>query len=387
MRILLYRWGAYTETDIEKELKNQGIYVREFIYPVENKHQDEKMEKSMTDMIQVDKIDAVFSVNYFPVVAKVCNRENIKYISWSYDAPLNVTNIEETLGFETNYVFMFDRLQAEQYICKGYRNVYHLPLAVSTDKYDRIVVNEDERKKYSCDISFVGNLYSDILNLYTSPLTDYQKGYIEALCQSQKQIYGSYILDELLDDNFINSINEQYRKVNSETDIVMTKEALSYAMASNITRNERLTLLGILSKYHSVCYYSKEQSDILKNARYCGTVDYNTEMPKVFKLSLMNLNITLKILKSGIPLRALDIMGCGGMLFSNYQPELSENFQDGVEAVFYESIEDAFEKAQYYLKDKDKIREISHNGYIKVKENYNYKNRFKQIFNIANINI
>ena len=142
MKILFYRWGAYTEKDIVEELSAKGVTVNEIIYPVKDKHHDDNLETMLGNMIDKGSFDAVLSINYFPVVASVCNTRNIKYISWTYDAPLNVTNIEDTLGFETNYVFMFDRLQTDGYINAGFNNVYHLPLAVSTKRYDRIVLTE-----------------------------------------------------------------------------------------------------------------------------------------------------------------------------------------------------------------------------------------------------
>lgn len=52
-----------------------------------------------------------------------------------------------------------------------------------------------------------------------------------------------------------------------------------------------------------------------------GPIDYYNEMPYVFNNSRINLNITLRSIKSGIPLRAMDICGAGGFLLSNYQAD------------------------------------------------------------------
>lgn len=52
-----------------------------------------------------------------------------------------------------------------------------------------------------------------------------------------------------------------------------------------------------------------------------GAVDYYEVMPHVFKQSKINLNITLRSIQSGMPLRAWDIMGAGGFLLSNYQAD------------------------------------------------------------------
>ena len=52
-------------------------------------------------------------------------------------------------------------------------------------------------------------------------------------------------------------------------------------------------------------------------------------MPLVFQNSKINLNITLRSIKNGIPLRAIDIMGAGGFLLTNYQNDFGLHFTDG----------------------------------------------------------
>lgn len=70
-----------------------------------------------------------------------------------------------------------------------------------------------------------------------------------------------------------------------------------------------------------------------------GTVSYTAEMPDVFYRSKINLNLTLRSITSGIPLRA-DILGCGGFLLSNYQPELCEYFTPDVDFVYFNDMDD-----------------------------------------------
>ena len=379
MRALVHRWGAYTEEDVIHYLNKMNIQTIVIIHPLSDKNHDELFEKKLKETIRSGDFDFVFSVNYFPVIAKASHECNLKYVSWSYDAPLNVINIEETLGLSSNIVYMFDKVQVEGYREKGFDNVYHLPLAVPIERYDAVRLTTSDTRKYSSDISFVGNLYSDILGSYISPLTDYDKGYIEAVCSAQQQLYGAYIIDNNISDELIERINNKYREIKPDTDIVLSREALSYAMASYTTRKERLSILGVLSKKCDLKYYSGEENAILSGARFGGKVDYRTDMPKVFKASGVNLNITLKILQSGIPLRALDIMGCGGFLLSNYQPELAEYFEDEKDVVMYTSMEDAVSKAIYYASNKDKANKIALSGYEKVKRRFSYQDRLSRI--------
>lgn len=383
MRILFYEWGSYTAKDIESFFSKNGIQYKLYTYVLKDKNHDEKFISEFSRCISEGNYDAVFSVNYFPLVAECCYKKNIKYISWSYDNPLNVIDIEKTLGYATNYVFMFDKVQCENYRNKGFDNIYHLPLAVNVDRLSKIMNDASDISRYQADISFVGNLYSSMLGAYVEPLSEYQKGYIDGICNVQSNLYGYYCIDSMLTDSFMNSINEQYKIVKPDTTFVLPREALSYAMAAEVTRKERLSILGILSNHFDVQLYSREKIKEFANIKCKGECDYYSEMPKIFKNSKVNMNITLKILQSGIPLRVLDIMGTGGFVLSNYQPELAENFVNEQEVVMYDSIEDAFCKAEYYLRHDEEREEIAKAGYQKVKQEYTYEKQFSKIMTIV----
>ena len=100
------------------------------------------------------------------------------------------------------------------------------------------------------------------------------------------------------------------------------------------------------------------------------------------RYSKINLNITLRSIESGMPLRALDVMGAGGFLLSNYQTELAENFVDGEELVLFESEEDLLAKVEYYLQHEKERQAIARCGWKKVCEEYSYEKRVAQIMEL-----
>ena len=143
-------------------------------------------------------------------------------------------------------------------------------------------------------------------------------------------------------------------------------------------------MLEQMGEISHTCLYSSESVSI-PNVNSKGPLKYPDEMPCVFRYSKLNLNPTLKCIQSGIPLRALDIMGAKGVLLSNYQPELAEYFENEKDLILYESIEDAIDKADFYLRHEDLRREIALNGYQKVKESFSYPERINTLFRIAKI--
>ena len=103
-------------------------------------------------------------------------------------------------------------------------------------------------------------------------------------------------------------------------------------------------------------------------------------MPEVFRRSKINLNISLRLIQSGIPLRVLDVLGCGGFLITNYQQEIAENFENGIDLVMYEDYVDLVEKVEYYLIHEEERKAIALNGYNKVRERFNFDDRVRIMF-------
>lgn len=383
MKLLIYKWGAYLQYDICELCNEKGIFFKEFVWQFESKNGDEKFEKWFCDNVSAEVYDAVLSINYFPVLSEACKKKNLKYIAWCYDAPLNVERIEETLGNDNNYVFLFDRMQFLSYANKGFETVYHLPLGVNSSRMRNLRITENERRKYATEVSLVGNLYESKIHELMALMEDYTRGYIKALMDAQANIYGCYMLDDVVTKDLIDDINSQYLRKNPETGFRLSKPALTFAMASEITRNERLILMNLCGRRFDTKLYSRDKSVLLNGVDVCGPVDYVTEMPKIFACSKINLNPSLCIIQTGIPLRAFDIMGAGGLLLSNYREELLEHFENEAELVIYESIEDAIDKIGFYLQHEELREKIALNGRKKTLEEHSLQQRMDIILTVA----
>lgn len=384
MKILLYDMGAYTQNDIMDALHNMGISYRNILYKLHDLSEDVYFEKRIKELLEKEKFQAVFSVNYYPLLARICRDFSIPYLSWSYDSPIQIKDMEETLGYETNYVFFFDRAECEKYQRKGYRNIYHLPLAVNTRRLDAIRITEKDTQKYGTQISMVGQLYNSAMELYLMALQDYGKGYLSGVMEIQLKLYGGYILEDVITKEILEQIKTGFIRAGMK-EFHFTKEMLVLEMAKHITSMERTLLLQVLSEEYQVDLYGPDKGGQLDGVIWRGSAGYFDEMPKVFKLSDINLNVSLKCIQSGIPLRALDILGCQGFLMSNYQPELAEHFVHGEEVVMYTSLEEAAEKCQYYLEHEKERKEIAKRGYQKVKEAFRYEDRLRFMFQEAGL--
>ena len=153
-----------------------------------------------------------------------------------------------------------------------------------------------------------------------------------------------------------------------------------------VAKEQRCSCLLELVKKHPVSIYTNSNTHDLVKVDYRGSVDYWTQMPKVFYGSKINLNFTIPNIKSGIPLRVWDVLGAGGFLITNYQPELENYFEPDEDLVIFESRQELAQKAAYYLKHEEQRRKIAENGYRKVKLNHSYSIRIKQMLQLLQEN-
>lgn len=390
MRILIYEYKHFGVDDISDAFIKYGYETDKITGQLKDVGIDKEFEQKLEDKLNKTDYDFVFSFNYYPVISKVCQKNEIKYVSWVYDSPL-ITLYSYTVINSFNYIFIFDGAMYSELSNAGIKTVYYLPLAVNTKRMDKVLGVKDSmqyRNKYKGDISFVGSMYNEKKNalydrLYNG-LSEYAKGYMDALINTQYDMYGCDVMEKGINNE--NIIKELQKSINVTTNPDgVESPAYSYAnyfMARKVTELERGKAISELAKNFNVNVYTKEVSANVGKAVNKGPIDYYDEMPYVFHNSKINLNITLKSIKSGIPLRVFDIMGAGGFLISNYQSDMLEYFTPGEDYVCYESIGELKYFADYYLShDKDRT-EIAFNGYNKVKKYHSFENRVEEILKV-----
>ena len=382
MKVLLYDICSYTQKDLIFYLEQLGFHCQNILYRYNDLYDDEFFERKFTEQLNRDDYDFVMSTNFSPIVAKICFEQNKKYLSWVYDSPIDISQISY-YQYPTSFIFLFDSIDAERVAQAGGVNIFHMPLAVNPSRLSKTQITIADQKKYSCDISFIGHFYTNSFSQIMSHQTDYEKGYINAILDAQIKIYGYNFVNEIISDELLERINAPLIHLGRKEKI--TKEQFVHTLNKQITCTERTALLSLLGNYHDVHYYSSEQPPLLSHLSYRGEAHYYSTMPKVFRLSKLNLNPTLKCIQSGIPLRALDILASGGTLFSNYQLELAEYFTDGEDVIMYESLEDAIQKADFYLKHDDIRNQITKNGFQKVSKYFSYPEKITAMLKIAGI--
>lgn len=385
--LLFLKWAAFGTEYMLEEWKRAGFncLIYDFPQKTEDTRRSEELATSIAKSILDNKIDIVFSFNYFPTVAIACKACRVRYVSWTYDSPY-IQLYSKTIEYDTNYAFVFDKAEYNRLRRLGVDTVYYLPMASPVETYDAMVLDEQKIKKYSADIVMIGSMYTEKkhqLFRHFDELDDYTRGYIDAVMQAQMNIYGDSILERTLMPDIVKNMQKVCPMI-ANGDGLETIEWVfaNYFMARKVTALERQGLIGELSNHEKVVIYTPENTPQLPKVINRGTIDYYTLAPYAIKSAKINLNISLRSIISGIPLRAFDIMGCGGFLLTNYQEDFLEFFEPDVDFVYFESAEDLVDKASFYLKNDEIRTRIALAGYNKVKENHTYTDRVKTMLHI-----
>lgn len=381
MKILIYRWSVFHQEDIADAFRSFGHTVAFYEESAELKKQPYAYELEM----YAKDYDLVFSANYFSRVSDVCEKLHIKYVSWTVDSPM-LTLYHDSVFHACNYIFIFDKFNYMQCRQMGVKQVYYLPLAVATERVGKLLANtpEAEQAKYDGEIAFVGGLYDkNSYDKIAEQLPPYLRGYFDACMEAQLDIFGENLFDRMLTMDILEQLAEiidfrQDARSFSDIQEVFSATYLGFKMA----QKERITVLNRLAKAYAVNVYTDHDDERLLHTIYKGTVSYREEMPLVFARSKVNLNLTIRNIRTGLPLRIWDVLGSGGFLLTNFQIELLDFFENGKDLVWFDSLADLQQKAGYYLKHEDERKAIAANGLENVRANHTYRHRIAQILDV-----
>ncbi len=385
MQILYIDWACFGKTNVLNTLKALGHQVSCFSHPEYHNSKSESFENEFDHFVKGKHFDLCFSFNYFPVVSESCKKHDMIYVSVTYDSPY-VFLYSLTILNKNNYIFTFDKQEYLTLRNGGISNIYYITLPANITPPKRLEPHNPNKKRYTSDVSFVGSLYTEKHNLYErlNGISDYTRGYLEGIMNAQLKIHGYNFIEEVLTPDILSDLDSiiPFEGIRSGAETPQYLYA-NYFISRKLTAMERQqTLSAVASAFPLNIYTWQTKEHTIPNATYMGPVDYYDEMPYVFANSKINLNITLRSIKSGIPLRAMDIMGAGGFLLTNFQSDFLDYFVPGEDFVYYDSQEDLLNKIDYFLSHEKERKEIALNGQERVRNEHNYFTFFKKIFDI-----
>ncbi len=333
--------------------------------------------KEIEQLVKKKKCDGVLSWNYYPAASIACERAGVPYIAWLFDSPL-IHVYSDTMLNSCNYIFAFDKQQYKDICTKGGK-CYYLPLAVNDTRTGAMEITDEEIQKYQSEVSFVGSLYT--ANPYNDAMPYLGEEMIAKHMSVFARQYGNwkdnYLYTDITDEDVelmgraapLHGVND-YRYASKHNIYV------GFLLARKMAEYERTRILNELAEYFPVTLYtSSKDTSMLHNVVCRPNINYEKETPKVYFSSRINLNMTLRSIETGLPLRVFDIMGVGGFLMSNYQKEFEELYVPDKEVVLFSSMDELIDKTRFYLTHERERLIIAMNGYKRTLAEHTMKHR------------
>ncbi len=414
MNIVFHRYNSICEPGYIEAFRALGIDVIEEDAEIRNKSiSGEDRIESIARSILENKPMFVFSINFFPYISDICEKLNVLYVCVSVDCPV-AELYSVSIRNKHNRVFLFDQKQYEDIAYENPGNIFHLPLsAYNTEK-----VTTD----FKYDVTFIGSLYTE-KNPFPeviSKVNSRVKGACDGLLSAQELFGGLELIDQIMDartpsvlpsaphstgqtnmmtnapqaasDGIAHDIKQAFApflppEISTPSDFIYDMAgiwAVDSCLGYELTVRDRLLLIASLSESladvgASMHLFTRSDVSGLKSLTdktvIHGGVNTLTEMPDIFGSSKININTTMRAIRTGLPQRIWDIMGVGGFVLTDYRTEIPEYLTIGKHLEAYESIDEACEKAAYFLAHEDERLEIAENGYKEVCKKHTILNR------------
>lgn len=382
---ILYVYGKTKQRDIVCTLVKLGYEVEEY-YGSQNDScvVQQEIDELMT-CICGNEITHLLSIHLLPNLSVAAYQTGICYITMLWDAPcLTMTTVYGRL--DNVWVSTFDKMDYKRFREGGTKHVLYQPLTVDRDS----VISWDVKRKlagfYMHEISFVGRLYEG--NLYdrnVKYIPDNMQKYFTSIMEEAafkwdgiNRIYGT-VSKEIIE--YIKLVSPEFRLNNPYG---ISEESLFEirCLTRKIANIERICCLNLLAEQFSLAFYTDsriEEGVISPKVEIMPPVEPGEAISIIYAGSKINLNISLKGIEQGTPLRIFDILGAGGFVLSSYCPETAELFEEDKEIVMFRTPEELIEKISYYLTHDAEREKIAAAGQKKVLSCYTHEKKLREL--------
>lgn len=395
MKVLIHRYNSICEPDYIEAFKSLNIEVIEDTAEMTDKSIPiERKVETLAEEILTHQPMFVFSINFFPYISMVCEKLGAIYVCVSVDCPVPEL-FNEQIRNKCNRIFLFDYMQYMDIVDENPECIFHLPLGVNVDRINDTIGAPDWEmvsKEYKYDVSFIGSLYNEKNPFPTmyEKLEDRYKGMCDALFAAQELMSGQELIEKAVTLELVEAIKnaaEDFYPSDASVRNIDSFVAVNSYLSTELTVRDRLMILGGIGQISDDLNVftrseTRDLASISGGIKFHGGVKSLTEMPLVFRQSKINLNPTMRPIRSGLSQRVWDILGAGGFCLTNYQAELPEYMEIGTHIAAYETVDEACELVRYYLENAEERMEITKAGYELAKEKHTVMLRVVEMIRI-----
>ena len=207
MKILFWQLDIFSETVLEHAFHSMGIELVIHKQRLQSWDYDEQCMHTLTEYLSSSSFDCIFTLDYAPIISRVCQIYKVPYLCWVVDSPC-IELYSPTITNPVNKIFIFDYALYQKFYPKNPNGIFYLALGSDITTFDNCIPSQSDINTYSCDISFVGSLYTQNCFFDTEKLPPKLNGYLKGLCDAQLLIQGYNFLEDVLTVDICNEIKK-----------------------------------------------------------------------------------------------------------------------------------------------------------------------------------
>lgn len=323
--------------------------------------------------------DLLLALHYNEEIFRLMKNRTTPMAVWFPDKLLiNETTVSKEVFGENLFLFTFDPVDLQSFRDFGIQNIHYLPLNSGLEHLESVEPTKEQTDRFSCDVSFVGDSITVNHNPYFQFALNVSQLFkcLDEVAKEQSGRFTENILEPLYDekqkDQF--SIQFLYDYLHS-----LDRRNLDFVIGCEASSRMRKRLISLLDgfdvKVFGDDYWKVVEKGTIKTY---PRVDYQTEMPRVFQNSKINLNLS-RTFFAGTIQRVYDVLYCGGFLLTDYREDLDGLFEVGKELEVFRTDAELVDKVRYYLEHEEERNRIAQAGRERVLKEHNVKNRLVQL--------
>ncbi len=336
---------------------------------------EEVIARLMGEIIDF-KPDFVLTVNHLGfdkggVVTDFLAAIKMPYASWYVDSPLNIIRHHRLDRSPWGMIFLWDKDYIAEVAELGYERVEYLPLAADETVF-RPLKPSASPKLGPFDLAFVGNSMTELIAENEArlglpedvrPIIDRAAG----LFAASRERYAAGALKQagLAEHPYAQGLGPG-EWIDLETLVIRRATQLYRLEAVEALAGQGLTVIGDGGW--------RELSD-LDGVELHRPVNYYDELPAVYNVTAVNLNLTSLQMKTGLNQRVFDVPACGAFLLTDHRDQIEDLFEPGKEFVSFKSLDEARDLASFYLANPGERQKIAAAARRRVLAQHTYPRR------------
>jgi len=330
--------------------------------------------------------DILFSINFIPDLAKLAKNTHKPYFCWIIDPLLNAALLNPAWASEYTFIFEFSRLDGERFRQAGYSNVYYLPLAIDYKPRSHQTMAPPET---SYGLSFVGNCYLE----RDSAFHAYREQYV---AHNISPNLGLATLEKVIDratENLLQPLREIFLETIETEDpdffskvpmpgmvgkdkAQRTTYFVDHLLYHEVDRRVRTQLMQKLAPLGVDLWGTAEgwKPVLQPGIQFHGQTDSAVGPGDILERSEICLNIHRRI-TDGVNMRTFEIAARGGFQLALFSEDLIKLFVPDEEIVCFRTLDEAYERAAFYLQHPDERMRIAQAAQQRYLQDHTFESR------------